>query len=143
MARSSTIDPNGRLLEEYVQDSFHSYLKSSLAQAKAEHLLDVDMLSSAEGDLMITGVYILHFFSYKQVCEECHLDSVGHSGPCAVRIIGGVSVQLDMTADQRYGARLEGHGSYAEFWKLLWHVSCRKHVHGPFEHQLVFQSCDL
>lgn len=58
VGRSSTIDPNGRLLEEYVQDSFHSYLKSSLAQAKAEHLLDVDMLSSAEGDLMITGTTI-------------------------------------------------------------------------------------
>lgn len=44
------------LSEEFVQDSFHSYLKSSLTQAKAEHLLDVDILSSAEGDLMITGI---------------------------------------------------------------------------------------
>ena len=42
--------------EQYVQDAFHSYLKSSLAQAKAERLLDVEVLSSAEGDLMITGV---------------------------------------------------------------------------------------
>jgi hypothetical protein len=42
--------------EQYVQDAFHSYLKSSLAQAKAERLLDVEVLSSAEGDLMITGM---------------------------------------------------------------------------------------
>lgn len=43
------------LSEEYVQDCFHSYLKSSLTQAKAERLLDIDVLASAEGDLMITG----------------------------------------------------------------------------------------
>lgn len=49
------IDEEGRLDEHYVQDAFHSYLKSSLAQARAERLLDVNMLSSAEGDLMITG----------------------------------------------------------------------------------------
>jgi len=36
-------------------DSFHRYLKSSLTQAKVEHLVDADLLSSAEGDLMITG----------------------------------------------------------------------------------------
>ena len=44
------------LSEEYVQDCFHSYLKSALTQAKAERLLDTDVLSSAEGDLMVTGV---------------------------------------------------------------------------------------
>ena len=43
------------LSEEYVQDCFHSYLKSALTQAKVEHLLDTDVLASAEGDLMITG----------------------------------------------------------------------------------------
>lgn len=43
------------LSEEYVQNCFHSYLKSALTQAKAERLLDTDVLSSAEGDLMITG----------------------------------------------------------------------------------------
>jgi hypothetical protein len=43
------------LSEQLIQDSFHSYLKSSLTQAKTERLLDVDVLSSAEGDLMITG----------------------------------------------------------------------------------------
>lgn len=43
------------LSEEYVQDCFHSYLKSALTQAKAERLLDTEVLSSAEGDLMITG----------------------------------------------------------------------------------------
>ena len=50
----------GPLDEQYVQDAFHSYLKSSLAQAKAERLLDVEVLSSAEGDLMITGVSYSH-----------------------------------------------------------------------------------
>ncbi|KAF9541598.1 hypothetical protein CPC08DRAFT_650492, partial [Agrocybe pediades] len=43
------------LSEQYIQDVFHSYLKLSLAQAKAERLLDDDALASAEGDLMITG----------------------------------------------------------------------------------------
>lgn len=45
------------LSEEYVQNCFHSYLKSALTQAKAERLLDTEVLSSAEGDLMITGEY--------------------------------------------------------------------------------------
>ena len=44
-----------RFTEEYIQNSFHSYLKSSLTQAKAEKLLGADILSSAEADLMITG----------------------------------------------------------------------------------------
>ena len=52
------IDDDDRLNEQYVQDAFHSFLKSSLAQAKAERLLDVNILSSAEGDLMITGAFI-------------------------------------------------------------------------------------
>jgi hypothetical protein len=52
---SRLVDSDGRLDEEYVQDAFHSYLKSSLTQARAEHLLDVEVLSGAEGDLMITG----------------------------------------------------------------------------------------
>jgi len=47
--------PPNTLSEYLVQDSFHSYLKSSLAQAKVEKLIDVDLLASAEGDLMITG----------------------------------------------------------------------------------------
>jgi hypothetical protein len=53
------------LSEEYIQDAFHSYLKSSLTQAKLERLLDEEVLSSAEGDLMITGEYysiLLGFF---------------------------------------------------------------------------------
>jgi hypothetical protein len=53
----------GPLDEQYVQDAFHSYLKSSLAQAKAERLLDVEVLSSAEGDLMITGPALCLFFA--------------------------------------------------------------------------------
>lgn len=45
--------------EAYIQDAFHNYLKSSLRQAKAERLLDEDVLSSAEGDLMVTGASAL------------------------------------------------------------------------------------
>ncbi|KAG6812675.1 hypothetical protein H0H92_001433 [Tricholoma furcatifolium] len=52
-----------RLTEQYIQDSFHTYLKSSLAQAKAERLLDADVLSSAEGDLMITGPALCLYFA--------------------------------------------------------------------------------
>ena len=48
---------NLRLSEEFAQDGFHSYLRSSLAQAKAERLVDDDLLSSAQADLMITGEY--------------------------------------------------------------------------------------
>lgn len=44
-----------RLSEQFVQDCFHSYLKSSLTQAKVERLVPTELLSSAEGDLMITG----------------------------------------------------------------------------------------
>jgi hypothetical protein len=51
------IDEEGRLDEQYVQDAFHTFLKTSLAQAKAERLLDVKVLSSAEDDLMITGAF--------------------------------------------------------------------------------------
>ena len=54
------IDEEGRLDEQYVQDAFHTFLKSSLAQAKAERLLDVKVLSSAEEDLMITGASFLY-----------------------------------------------------------------------------------
>lgn len=45
------------LSEDFIQECFHSYLKSSLSHAKVEGLLDPDMLSSAEADLMITGAY--------------------------------------------------------------------------------------
>lgn len=53
-ARTSSL-----LNEQIIQDSFHSYLRSSLAQAKAERLLDEDILSSAQGDLMITGTHCI------------------------------------------------------------------------------------
>ncbi|KAJ3931084.1 MAG: hypothetical protein NXY57DRAFT_1009089 [Lentinula lateritia] len=52
-----------QLSEEYIQNSFHSYLKSSLTQAKVERLLDADLLSSAEGDLMITGPALCLYFA--------------------------------------------------------------------------------
>ncbi|KAI0268445.1 hypothetical protein BGY98DRAFT_1190664 [Russula aff. rugulosa BPL654] len=57
------IDEEGRLGEQYVQDAFHSFLKISLAQAKAERLLDVKVLSSAEADLMITGPALCLYFA--------------------------------------------------------------------------------
>ncbi|KAN0115739.1 hypothetical protein V8E52_006551 [Russula decolorans] len=57
------IDEEGRLDERYVQDAFHSFLKSSLAQAKAERLLDVKVLSSAEADLMIAGPALCLYFA--------------------------------------------------------------------------------
>ena len=43
------------LSEQQVSDGFHSFLANALAQAKAEKLLDVETLSSAEADLMICG----------------------------------------------------------------------------------------
>ncbi len=46
---------SSQLSERVIQDAFHSYLKSSLTQAKVERLIDADVLSSAEGDLMVTG----------------------------------------------------------------------------------------
>ncbi|PPR01265.1 hypothetical protein CVT24_006028 [Panaeolus cyanescens] len=51
------------LSEEFIQDSFHSYLKSSLSQAKGERLLDADVLASAESDLMITGPALCLYFA--------------------------------------------------------------------------------
>ncbi|KAJ7724480.1 hypothetical protein DFH07DRAFT_854923 [Mycena maculata] len=54
---------DSQLSESYIQDAFHSYLKSSLTQAKAEKLLDADILSSAEGDLMITGPALCLYFA--------------------------------------------------------------------------------
>jgi hypothetical protein len=56
--REIETDEEGRMDEQYVQDAFHSFLKSSLSQAKAERLLDVKVLSSAEADLMITGACV-------------------------------------------------------------------------------------
>lgn len=52
---------SNRLSERLVSDAFHSYLQSGLSQAKVEGLVDTEMLSSAEADLMITGV--LYVFS--------------------------------------------------------------------------------
>ncbi|OCH86485.1 hypothetical protein OBBRIDRAFT_761286 [Obba rivulosa] len=51
------------LSEEYVQECFHSYLKSSLTQAKVEGLLGADILSSAEADLMISGPALCLYFA--------------------------------------------------------------------------------
>src|ERR1700722_716990 len=48
-----------QLSEEYIQNCFHNYLRSSLTQAKVERLLDAEVLRGAEGDLMITGMHQL------------------------------------------------------------------------------------
>ncbi|KIJ60364.1 hypothetical protein HYDPIDRAFT_117272 [Hydnomerulius pinastri MD-312] len=57
------IPEENKLPEQYVQDSFHSYLKSSLTQAKVEKLLEPEVLASAEGDLMITGPALCLYFA--------------------------------------------------------------------------------
>ena len=56
MTSISPVTNSDTLDEQYVQDAFHTFLQASLAQARAEGLLDVEVLSSAEGDLMIKGV---------------------------------------------------------------------------------------
>ncbi|KAF9793420.1 hypothetical protein BJ322DRAFT_1103814 [Thelephora terrestris] len=52
-----------RLSEGFVQDCFHSYLKSSLTQAKVERLVNAELLGSAEADLMITGPALCLYFA--------------------------------------------------------------------------------
>ncbi|KAG2060750.1 hypothetical protein BDR06DRAFT_925692 [Suillus hirtellus] len=53
----------GKLDEEYVQNSFHTYLKSSLTQAKVEKLIEDQVLASAQADLMITGPALCLYFA--------------------------------------------------------------------------------
>ncbi|EIW84578.1 hypothetical protein CONPUDRAFT_142800 [Coniophora puteana RWD-64-598 SS2] len=52
-----------KLTEQYIQDAFHRYLRSSLTQAKIEKLVDPEILASAEGDLMITGPALCLYFA--------------------------------------------------------------------------------
>lgn len=54
---------SARLTESYIQDAFHSYLKSSLTQAKAERLIDTELLSSAESDLVVIGPALVLYFA--------------------------------------------------------------------------------
>ncbi|KAL1740340.1 hypothetical protein HDZ31DRAFT_47688, partial [Schizophyllum fasciatum] len=62
-ARTRT-QSNTTLSDAAVADAFHSYLKSSLAQARAERLIDADMLATAEADqLMITGPALCLYFA--------------------------------------------------------------------------------
>ncbi|KAK0469404.1 uncharacterized protein EV420DRAFT_1257453 [Desarmillaria tabescens] len=63
MSEGSSSQSRRVLSEQLIQDSFHSYLKSSLTQAKIERLLDESILSSAEGDLMITGPALCLYFA--------------------------------------------------------------------------------
>lgn len=46
------------LSEDQVIDGFHQFLQMALAQARAEKLLDVETLASAEADLMISGKFV-------------------------------------------------------------------------------------
>ncbi|KAG2146091.1 uncharacterized protein EDB93DRAFT_1286193 [Suillus bovinus] len=55
--------PGHKLDEEYVQNSFHTYLKSSLTQAKVEKLIEDEILASAQADLMITGPALCLYFA--------------------------------------------------------------------------------
>ncbi|KAG1729845.1 uncharacterized protein EDB91DRAFT_1059822 [Suillus paluster] len=55
--------PPSKLDEEYVQNSFHTYLKSSLTQAKVEKLIEDQVLASAEADLMISGPALCLYFA--------------------------------------------------------------------------------
>ncbi|KAI9511922.1 hypothetical protein F5148DRAFT_1280304 [Russula earlei] len=78
------LDEEGRLVEQYVQDAFHDFLKSSLAHAKAERLLDVEVLSGAEGDLMITGPALsLYFAALRSTTDppSVPLPHMGNSSP--------------------------------------------------------------
>ncbi len=72
---STSMSTTERLSEEQVADAFHSYLKSSLAQAKAERLLDTELLSSAEADIMIAGAY---WFSFEHTTIDncCNRSSI-------------------------------------------------------------------
>ncbi|PBK76040.1 hypothetical protein ARMSODRAFT_950413 [Armillaria solidipes] len=63
MSEGSSSQSRELLSEQHIQESFHSYLKSSLTQAKIERLLDENILSSAEGDLMITGPALCLYFA--------------------------------------------------------------------------------
>ena len=69
----TTTPPILRLSEEFVQDCFHSYLKSSLTQARSERLIDNELLISAEEDLMITGRSTHSFCNRNVVFESLHL----------------------------------------------------------------------
>ena len=50
------------LEEQYVQDAFHTFLQASLSQERAKGLLDVEVLSSAQGDVMIKGMSLSPLF---------------------------------------------------------------------------------
>ncbi|KAG7451462.1 uncharacterized protein BT62DRAFT_984572 [Guyanagaster necrorhizus] len=63
MSEESSSQRRALLSEQQIQDAFHSYLRSSLTQAKVERLLDENILSSAEGDLMITGPALCLYFA--------------------------------------------------------------------------------
>ncbi|KAG8213449.1 hypothetical protein J3R82DRAFT_11965 [Butyriboletus roseoflavus] len=64
LSTSTHHDPRrAQALRRIRQDSFHSYLKSSLTHAKVERLLEPEVLASAEGDLMITGPALCLYFA--------------------------------------------------------------------------------
>jgi len=72
------------LSEEQVINGFHVFLQTALAQAKAERLLDVDTLSSAEADLMISGARRSLWVHLEDLAELLRM-SCGRS--CAVSLL--------------------------------------------------------
>ena len=67
-------DTSQTLSEEQVIDGFHLFLRTALAQAKAERLLDADTLASAQADLMVSGMLQAKFWS----SEPGHATSVSY-----------------------------------------------------------------
>ncbi|KAG8883367.1 hypothetical protein FRB98_003139 [Tulasnella sp. 332] len=49
--------------EQHVMNGFHSFLANALAQAKAERLLEEEILASAEADLMVAGPALCLYFA--------------------------------------------------------------------------------
>ncbi|KAG9010970.1 hypothetical protein FRB95_004417 [Tulasnella sp. JGI-2019a] len=49
--------------EQNVMNGFHSFLSNALAQAKAERLLEEEILASAESDIMVAGPALCLYFA--------------------------------------------------------------------------------
>ena len=77
------------LSEEQVISGFHLFLQTALAQAKAERLLDVDTLSSAEADLMISGAPRSRVALWKS------LNTVHVTGPALCLFFGALRSTTD------------------------------------------------
>ncbi|TFK16942.1 hypothetical protein FA15DRAFT_711266 [Coprinopsis marcescibilis] len=54
---------SGQLSEEFIQESFHHYLKSTIAQAKLEGLLTDDVVETMDRDFAVTGPALVLYFA--------------------------------------------------------------------------------